>query len=107
MAVTRVTQFKIASAEGRARLLEMYRKMPSTALKNGKPYILSVSAGEAYEDARTQGFTIAAISTFASLDDMKYYDNECQAHAALRSVARSLHEGVMVTYFQNALADSS
>ena len=70
-------------------------------MSSGKPYILSVSAGEAFPDQRAQGFTVAVVSVFSSVEDMVYYDNECQAHAALKAFAKTVHQGVMMVYFES------
>ena len=75
-------------------------------IQDGKPYILSVDVGIAQEDQRAQGFTIAAISTFASLEDMQYYDNECAAHKSLREYARSVSQGFCMVYFNSLHWDS-
>ena len=41
-----------------------------------------------------------AKSEFSSLDDMKYYDDECEAHKTLKIGAKSLGvEGVMTVYY--------
>jgi hypothetical protein len=101
--INRVTLFKIPSKEDQAKMIDMYRTMPERALKDGKPYILSVSVGPTFDDARNQGYTFAAHSVFASVEDMKYYDDECAAHAELKKFAREAHQGVMMVYFQNAL----
>lgn len=101
--VQRITLFKIPSPGDQERLLDIYRQMPSTAVKDGKPYILDVRAGPSFDDARNQGYTIAVVSVFKSVEDMAYYDNECQAHAALKLVAKTLHKGVMMVYFQNVV----
>ena len=74
-------------------------------LKDGKPYILSLNAGVAKDDPRSKGFTVVCKTDFASLDDMKYYDYKCDAHAALKASARSLGiqggpEGIMTVYFE-------
>lgn len=50
----------------------------------------SCNAGRATEDQRSKGYTVAVQSAFASLEDMKYYDNECPAHAALKKTASGL-----------------
>ncbi|KIH89736.1 stress responsive A/B barrel domain protein [Sporothrix brasiliensis 5110] len=105
MAITRVTYFKVPKAADRQALVSLYRAMPTKALKNGAPYIRSVKAGPALADARSQGFTFAAISVFDSLEDMQYYDKGCAAHAELRTFAQSVHEGAMVVYFEDALAN--
>lgn len=59
-------------------------------------------AGPALADERSQGFTVIAKTEFASLDDMRYYDNECPAHAALKDFAKGLkHEAKPTSvYFQ-------
>ncbi|KAL1889574.1 hypothetical protein Sste5346_008823 [Sporothrix stenoceras] len=105
MAITRVTYFKIANAADWQKLIPMYRAMPTKALKNGKPYIRSVKAGPAKDDPRSQGYTFAAISTFDSLEDMRYYDDGCEAHAELRSYVQSVHNGAMCVYFEDAVAE--
>jgi hypothetical protein len=38
---------------------------------------------------------------FAIKDDMVYYDEECEAHKALKAVAKSVHQGVMMVYFES------
>lgn len=101
--VQRVTLFKIPSAEDQARLIEIYRTMPIRALKDGKPYIISATVGPTFDDVRNQGYTLAALSVFASVEDMKYYDDECAAHGELKKVAKTLHKGAMMVYFQSAI----
>lgn len=101
--INRVTLFKIPSEEDRNRLIDIYRTLPARALKDGKPYILSATVGPTFDDARNQGYTLASFTTFATEEDMKYYDNQCAAHASLRDFARTIHQGVMMVYFQNAL----
>jgi hypothetical protein len=34
---------------------------------------------------------------------MAYYDNECAAHANLKAFAKTVHEGVMMVYYQNEI----
>lgn len=64
--------------------------------QDGKPYILSLAAGPAYDDARSQGYTLVAKSEFKDLEDMKYYDEGCEAHSELKKGAKTLGvEGVM------------
>ncbi|KAJ6441605.1 stress responsive A/B barrel domain-containing protein [Purpureocillium lavendulum] len=115
--IHRVTLFKIPDHEHQERLLGFYKQMKSKALKvriliagtallrdhdkDGKPYILSVTAGNAKPDQRAQGFTFAAISVFSSVEDMVYYDNECAAHAELKAFAKTVHQGAMMVYFEN------
>ncbi|KAE9583646.1 hypothetical protein CGCF415_v015109 [Colletotrichum fructicola] len=99
--ITRITLFKIPDEESQKKVLGFYQQMPQKALKDGKPYILSVKAALAVADQRAQGFTIAAISTFASAEDMAYYDNECAAHAELKAFAKGAHQGFAMVYFKD------
>ncbi len=69
--------------------------------QDGKPYILSIRAGHAFPDQRAQGYTVAIVSVFASKEDMEYYDNECEAHKALKAVAKEVHQGIMTVYFES------
>lgn len=75
--------------------------MAAKVLQDGKPYIVSVNAGPTIEDQRNQGYTLAAVSTFASLDDMKYYDTGCEAHDALKVEARKMHQGILMVYYES------
>lgn len=79
----------------------IYRVMLSKVIKDGKPYILSVKCDPPTTTYGTQGYTVAATSVFNSVRDMKYYDNSCEAHATLRNVAKALHQGAMMVYFEN------
>lgn len=62
-----------------------------------------MKAGTASPNPRDQGFNFAVQSTFASPEDMAYYDNECSAHAELKSFVKTVHSGAMMVYFENAL----
>ena len=119
--ITRITLFKIPNPEDVSKLLEIYKEMPTKAIKvigtphhmldhnlhgtsqDGRPYILNVKAGPAKPDQRAQGYTLAVVSTFASQDDMVYYDEECAAHKALKVVAKDVHQGVMMVFFENIM----
>jgi hypothetical protein len=39
---------------------------------------------------RSQGYTFVAKSEFASVEDMQYYDDECEVHKELKKAATSL-----------------
>ncbi|KAL5451833.1 hypothetical protein PMIN06_006124 [Paraphaeosphaeria minitans] len=104
--IIRVTLFKIPSPPDAETLLLHYRGMPTNALKDGKPYLLSVTAGPTIEDARSQGFNFAAISKFKSKEDMAYYDEGCAAHAALKAFAKNVIQGPpMVVYLEDGTAE--
>lgn len=119
--ITRITLFKIPNVEDQNKLLDIYKQMPNKAVKvrtnstsnydrptykkqDGKPYILNVKAGSAKPDQRAQGFTIGVVSTFASQDDMVYYDEQCAAHAELKAFAKTVHQGVMMMFFEDVMA---
>ncbi|KAK0110023.1 hypothetical protein ONS95_002684 [Cadophora gregata] len=80
----RVTMFKIPSKENQQKLLGLYKILSQTAKKDGSPYILSLEAGPAHDDVRSQGYTLIAKSEFGSLEDMKFYDEACEAHKELK-----------------------
>ncbi|KAK0389057.1 hypothetical protein NLU13_2633 [Sarocladium strictum] len=101
--INRITLFKIPNEDDRKKLLDIYREMPTKAVKNGKPYIRSVTAGTAKDDQRAQGYTVAVQSVFDSVDDMIYYDNECAAHGNLKAFAKTVHQGAMMVFFENEL----
>lgn len=60
----------------------------SFQIQDGKPYILSVNAYQPVNDPRTQGYNVVANTSFSSLDDVKYYDEKCEAHAAFKAFAK-------------------
>ncbi|KAH6710752.1 hypothetical protein BKA61DRAFT_612343 [Leptodontidium sp. MPI-SDFR-AT-0119] len=96
----RVTMFKIPSKENQQKLLSLYKTLSQTAKKDGKPYILSLEAGPAHDDVRSQGYTLIAKSEFRTLEDMKFYDAECEAHQTLKAGVKTLgSEGIMTVYF--------
>ena len=117
--VHRITMFKLPSKDDQAKLLDQYHKLDAAQqrvtftqssiisndtnhFQDGKPYILSMVVGAADEDARSQGYTFVSKTEFASMDDMKYYDDGCQAHQALKDFVKGnlSPEGVMTVYFK-------
>ncbi|CAI7631719.1 unnamed protein product [Penicillium glandicola] len=101
--IERITLFKIPNEADRERVLEQYKVLKETATKDGKPYILAAAVGSSFPDPRNKGYTLSVKTTFASLEDMKYYDSECEAHTALKAVARPVSEDVLTTYYENIL----
>jgi len=101
--VHRVTLFKIEDPENQQKLLSFYKEMKTKALKDSKPYILSCEAGPTVKEQRNKGFTIAAKTTFRSMADFDYYDKECAAHKELAAFAKSVHDGVMMVYFESVV----
>lgn len=55
------------------------------------------------EDPRHKGYTVISQTKFKSLDDMKFYDTACAAHAELKAVAKSLgpEEPPLTVYFES------
>ncbi|PMD27581.1 hypothetical protein NA56DRAFT_615380 [Hyaloscypha hepaticicola] len=105
--IIRITLFKIPAKENQAKLLDLYRTLAASAKKDGKPYILSLVAGQAHDDQRSQGYTVAAKSEFSTLEDMKYYDTDCEAHQTLKAGVKSLGvEGIMTVYFPPAVVSA-
>ncbi|EWC44397.1 hypothetical protein DRE_01223 [Drechslerella stenobrocha 248] len=102
--IRRITLFKVPDEAHQDVILDQYKKLGQDASKDGKPYILSLSATKTKDDPRRKGFTLCAISVFASLDDMNYYDSECAAHQALKVVVGGKAEDVM-TVFMEIVAD--
>ena len=75
--------------------------------KDGAPYIEACNAGQTVGDPRSQGYTLCAQMVFRSLDDMKYYDEQCEAHAALKAAAKGkIEPPPMVVYFEDAAGSS-
>ncbi|PYH96238.1 hypothetical protein BO71DRAFT_397285 [Aspergillus ellipticus CBS 707.79] len=101
--VERITLFKIATDADRDRVLEQYKVMAKTAVKDGQPYILSAAAGPSFPDPRNKGFNLSVKTAFASMEDMKYYDEHCEAHKALKAVVGPVKEDVLTSYFESVL----
>ncbi|OBT75478.1 hypothetical protein VF21_04906 [Pseudogymnoascus sp. 05NY08] len=99
--VRRITLFKIPDVEDQKALIAKYNNMQKSALKDGKPYIVSVHAGKAKHDQRAQGYTVAALSTFEDMEGFEYYDTECEAHKSLREFTKSCVQGFCMVYFES------
>lgn len=120
----RITLFNIPKEEDRALLVEEYKRLVKTAVKvtslssnlsfipkpestiveqDGEPYITNVSFGPAVPDERSQGYNFGVKTTFATLDDVKFYDAECPAHQTLKAAVGGRKEGpVLTVIFENA-----
>ena len=70
--------------------------------QDSKPYIKSASANAVIPDpaGRNHGFTVAANTVFASLEDMKYYDEDCEAHQAIKAFLKPKIQGAMTVYHE-------
>jgi hypothetical protein len=123
MPINRITLFKIPKLEDQDATLEAYRKLAAeqkkvflpmysrflgivqlqlTFHKDGKPYILLCTASKLYDDPRSQGYTICAQTSFASLDDMKYYDEQCEAHKTLKTTVGPKAVAPPITMYMDA-----
>ncbi|KAH8811632.1 hypothetical protein F5884DRAFT_749999 [Xylogone sp. PMI_703] len=108
MSLVRVTMFKIAKKEDREKLASAYEVLKATQKKEGKPYIVNLQAGEAYDDTRSQGYTFIAKSEFKTKEDMDYYDTECEAHKVLKTKAKDLNvEGILTVYYHPTIVHAA
>ncbi|KAL4968161.1 Dabb family protein [Aspergillus stella-maris] len=82
--ITRVTMIKLASEDSIPIALEGFKAFASSQKKEGEPYILSMQAGRAEGSVREQGYNFVTKSVFRSMDDMRYYENDCPAHNEYR-----------------------
>ncbi|KAJ9632236.1 hypothetical protein H2203_000640 [Taxawa tesnikishii (nom. ined.)] len=100
-AIQRITMFKVPDPANVQPILDKYSSMLEEARKDGKPYILKAEANRTIGDPRNQGYAICARTTFASLEDMKYYDEECEAHKSLKATAKGkVDPPPLVLYFE-------
>ncbi|PYI02200.1 hypothetical protein BO78DRAFT_400706 [Aspergillus sclerotiicarbonarius CBS 121057] len=101
--IERITLFKIPNEADRDRVLDQYKVLAKTAVKDGKPYILSTAAGASFPDERNNGFNLSVKTTFASMEDMVYYDEECEAHKALKAVVGPVRTDKLTTFFESVV----
>jgi hypothetical protein len=72
-------------------------------VQDGKPYITNVSFGPAIPDPRSQGYNFGVKTTFATMEDLKFYDIECPAHQTLKAFVGGKKEGdILTVIFENA-----
>lgn len=46
------------------------------------------TAKPALDDPRSQGYNMVIRTVFESKEDVEYYDNECEAHAAIKALLK-------------------
>jgi hypothetical protein len=46
------------------------------------------AANPTHEDPRSQGYTMVARTVFQSKEDMDFYDNDCEAHSAIKTLLK-------------------
>lgn len=73
-----------------------------TELQNGERYIEQATAHQPYDDPRAQGYTLVARTVFSSKADMDFYDNECEAHAAIKSYIKPKVGGPPLVVYMDA-----
>jgi Stress responsive A/B Barrel Domain len=74
--------------------------------QDGAPYILSCDAARVYNtsEERSQGYTVAVQSTFASKVDVEFYDKECAAHKELKKLTTAVHQGLCTLLMEDGSA---
>ena len=102
-----VTISKIPNAADTEALLTHYRGMSTAALKDGQSYILPATDGPKFDGTRSQGFSFAAISKSKNKEDMVYYDQECEGHAAMKTSAKSVTRDMVMVYLEVGTADAT
>ncbi|KAK5108229.1 hypothetical protein LTR62_008685 [Meristemomyces frigidus] len=96
MAILRITLFKIKDRNNIQPMISQYQTLSQTAQKkDSKPYILSCTAREPLADSaeRAKGYNVAAMARFADMSDVKYYDEQCEAHGKLKAFAKDKVDG--------------
>ncbi|KAI9714331.1 MAG: hypothetical protein M1820_000292 [Bogoriella megaspora] len=94
--------FRVPNPSDIDLILNKYTTLKQDAQKDGKPYILAVTAGRAVDDPRNQGYNFVAQTKFASLEDMRrYYDEDCEAHKALKATTKGKVELPPLTVYMD------
>ncbi|KAI7161084.1 hypothetical protein KC349_g3038 [Hortaea werneckii] len=88
MPIRRSTCFKLKSSEDAQDMIDAYKAVEQSQQRDGKPYILSVSAHRTLDDSRSQGYNFIANTIFANMEDVQYYDEHCEAHQKLKAFAK-------------------
>ncbi|TEY43195.1 hypothetical protein BOTCAL_0375g00110 [Botryotinia calthae] len=100
--VIRITMFKVPSQASRDTILKNYETLSKKAVKNSVPYIVSLQAGESQaNDPRTQGYSLVAKTEFKNMEDLKYYDESCEAHKWFKGEIKTLGiEGMCCVFYE-------
>ncbi|OAL40553.1 hypothetical protein AYO20_00289 [Fonsecaea nubica] len=103
--VKRVSLFKVPKEDDIDAILAEYQVLRNTAQKDGKPYIVSNEASRVINSSeeRSQGYTVIAVTTFKSREDVDYYDKGCAAHKKLREFISTRRTGVATVHFESDL----
>ncbi|KAF3006446.1 hypothetical protein E8E13_002646 [Curvularia kusanoi] len=100
--IVRMTLFKLSDTAVIKEAIQKYSTLTQDAVKNGERYIEQATAHQPYDDPRTQGYTLVARTVFKSKADMDYYDNECEAHAAIKSYIKPKAGGPPLVVYMDA-----
>lgn len=115
--IRRITLFKIPSETDILAVLKAYDVLMATNLKviliplppapagpllsqlipqDSVPYIVSCTASRVYNtsEPRSEGYTVAVQSVFASREDVEFYDKECPAHKELKKITTTVNRGL-------------
>ncbi|KAF1923120.1 stress responsive A/B barrel domain-containing protein [Didymella exigua CBS 183.55] len=100
--IVRMTLFKLSDNSVIKEAIQKYSSLTQDALKDGKPYIQQAAAHQPYDDPRSQDYTLVARTVFNSKADMDYYDNECEAHAAIKTFIKPKVGGPPLVIYMDA-----
>ncbi|KAK3711317.1 hypothetical protein LTR37_009697 [Vermiconidia calcicola] len=84
--IKRTTLFKIPKEEDIDKVLKQYEVLRRTAVKDGKPYIVSNVSRRVINTSSplSEGYTVASQSIFKNREDHEFYDKDCSAHKELK-----------------------
>jgi hypothetical protein len=60
------------------------------------------AANPTHDDPRSQGYTMVARTVFESKEAMDYYDNECEAHGAIKALLKPRVAGPPLVVYMDA-----
>ncbi|OAK96505.1 hypothetical protein IQ06DRAFT_297206 [Phaeosphaeriaceae sp. SRC1lsM3a] len=100
--ISRITLLKLADPNIVQEAVQKYATLAQDAKKDGKQYIQTAAANPTYDDARSQGYTLVARTVFASKEDMDFYDNECEAHGAIKALLKPNVGGPPLVVYMDA-----
>ncbi|KAF2116350.1 hypothetical protein BDV96DRAFT_645680 [Lophiotrema nucula] len=100
--IVRLTLFKIPDPALLQEAASKYSTLSQEATKDGKPYIKVAQAHPTHDDPRSQGYNFVARTIFESKADMDYYDNECEAHGAIKGLLKGKVGGPPLVVYMDA-----
>ncbi|KAF2853332.1 hypothetical protein T440DRAFT_466308 [Plenodomus tracheiphilus IPT5] len=97
--IVRLTLFKLPDAAVVQEAIQKYSTLSQDANQDGKPYVQLSAANRVHDDPRSQGFTLLTRTVFESKEDMDFYDNEDDAHKAIKALIKpKITEMPLVVY---------